>query len=132
MKPRLSLWQVVNMNFGFFGIQYAFGLQKSNMSPIYKILGADERVLPYLWLAAPVTGLLVPPIVGALSDRSTSRWGRRTPYLFLGSLLTAVALLFMPFSASILMAAALLCLLGAATNMTMQPYRAYVSDKLDR
>jgi maltose/moltooligosaccharide transporter len=130
MKPRLSVWQIVNMNLGFFGIQYAFGLQKSNMSPIYRALGADESTLPYLWLSAPIAGLAVPPIIGALSDHSRSRWGRRTPYLFAGAVLTAVALFFMPFSATIGVAAGLLCLLAAAGNMTMQPYRAFVSDRL--
>ena len=79
-KPRLSFWQILNMNLGFFGIQFSFGLQQSNMSPIYAWLGADEASLPLLWLAGPVTGLLVQPIVGAMSDRTVSRWGRRTPY----------------------------------------------------
>jgi hypothetical protein len=80
MKARLSFWQIVNMNIGFFGIQFSFGLQQSSMSPIYKYLGADEASLPYLWLAGPMTGLLVQPLIGAMSDRTITRWGRRTPY----------------------------------------------------
>jgi maltose/moltooligosaccharide transporter len=132
MKPRLTLWQIVNMNFGFFGIQYSFGLQQSNMSPLYKYLGADEGSLPYLWLAGPMTGLLVQPVIGAMSDRTLSRWGRRTPYFFVGAMLCSVALFFMPFSRALWMAAGLLWILDAANNITMEPYRAFVSDKLDR
>ncbi len=131
MKPRLTFWQIVNMNFGFFGIQYSFGLQQSSMSPIYKYLGADEGSLPYLWLAGPMTGLLVQPFIGALSDRTDSRWGRRTPYFLIGAILCSVALFFMPFSPTLWMAAGLLWILDAANNITMEPYRAFVSDKLD-
>lgn len=130
-KPRLSLRQVVNMNVGFFGIQFSFGLQQSNMSPIYKYLGADEASLPLLWLAGPVTGLLVQPIVGAMSDRTVSRWGRRTPYFMIGALLCSLGLLLMPFSPTLWFAAGLLWILDAANNVTMEPYRAYVSDRLD-
>lgn len=132
MKPRLTFWQIVNMNFGFFGIQYSFGLQQSNMSPIYRYLGADEASLPYLWLAGPITGLVVQPIVGAMSDRTLSRWGRRTPYFFVGAVLCTVALCLMPFSPTLWMAASLLWILDAANNITMEPYRAFVSDRLDR
>ncbi len=131
MRPLLSFWQVVNMNIGFFGIQYSFGLQQSNMSPIYKYLGADEASLPLLWLAGPMTGLLVQPIIGAMSDRTLSPRGRRTPYFLVGALLCSVALLAMPFSAALWMAASLLWILDAANNITMEPYRAFVSDKLD-
>ena len=131
MKPHLSFWQVVNMNVGFFGIQFSFGLQQSNMSPIYKYLGADEASLPLLWLAGPVTGLLVQPLVGALSDRTTSRWGRRTPYFMIGALLCSLGLLVMPFSPTLWFAAGLLWILDAANNVTMEPYRAYVSDRLN-
>jgi maltose/moltooligosaccharide transporter len=130
-KPKLSFGQIVNMNVGFFGIQYSFGLQQANMSPIYKYLGADEATLPLLWLAGPLTGLLVQPIIGAMSDRTTSRWGRRTPYFLIGALLCSICLLFMPYSASLWMAASLLWILDAANNVTMEPYRAYVSDRLD-
>ncbi len=129
-KPILSLWQIINMNAGFFGIQFSFGLQQSSMSPIYKYLGANESTLPYLWLAGPMTGLLVQPLVGALSDRTVTRWGRRTPYFFVGALLCSLGLLLMPLSATLWMAASLLWILDAANNVTMEPYRAYISDRL--
>jgi maltose/moltooligosaccharide transporter len=129
-KPNLTFSQIVNMNFGFFGIQYSFGLQQSNMSPIYKYLGADEANLPYLWLAGPMTGLIVQPIIGAMSDRTVSRLGRRTPYFLVGAILCSIALFIMPFSSTLWMAASLLWILDAANNVTMEPYRAFVSDKL--
>ncbi|WGG50834.1 MFS transporter [Rugamonas sp. DEMB1] len=129
-KPHLSFWQIVNMNIGFFGIQFSFGLQQSSMSPIYKYLGADEASLPYLWLAGPMTGLLVQPLIGALSDRTVTRWGRRTPYFLIGAILCSLGLLAMPFSPTLWMAASLLWILDAANNVTMEPYRAFVSDKL--
>lgn len=132
MKPRLTFSQILNMNFGFFGIQYSFGLQQGNMSPLYKYLGADEASLPYLWLAGPMTGLLVQPVIGAMSDRTLTRWGRRTPYFLIGAILCSVSLFFMPFSSALWMAASLLWILDAANNITMEPYRAFVSDKLDR
>jgi len=131
-KPTLSLWQILNMNFGFFGIQFSFGLQQSNLSPIYQYLGADEASLPLLWLAGPVTGLLVQPLIGALSDRTVSRWGRRTPYFMVGALLCSLGLLLMPFSPTLWFAASLLWILDAANNVTMEPYRAYVSDRLNK
>lgn len=127
---RLSLRQVLSMNVGFLGIQFSFGLQQANMSPIYRTLGADEGSLPLLWLAGPVTGLLVQPVVGALSDRTHSRWGRRTPYFLIGAVLCSLGLLAMPFSTTLWMAAGLLWILDAANNTTMEPYRAYVSDRL--
>ena len=130
-RPRLSLAQVVNMNVGFFGIQYSFGLQQGNMSPIYRYLGADEATLPLLWLAGPMTGLLVQPVVGAMSDRTLSPRGRRTPYFLVGAVLCSLALLAMPFSPALWAAAGLLWILDAANNVTMEPYRAYVSDRLD-
>ncbi len=129
-KPTLSFWQIVNMNVGFFGIQFSFGLQQANMSPIYQYLGADEAKLPLLWLAGPMTGLLVQPVIGALSDRTVSRWGRRTPYFLIGAVLCSLGLLFMPYSPSLWFAAGLLWILDAANNVTMEPYRAYVSDRL--
>lgn len=129
-KPHLSFWQIVNMNFGFFGIQFSFGLQQSSMSPIYKYLGADEASLPYLWLAGPMTGLLVQPLIGAMSDRTITRWGRRTPYFLVGAIVCSIGLLLMPFSPALWMAAGLLWILDAANNVTMEPYRAFVSDKL--
>ncbi len=130
-KPTLSFWQIVNMNVGFFGIQFSFGLQQANMSPIYQYLGADESKLPLLWLAGPMTGLIVQPIIGAMSDRTVSRWGRRTPYFLIGAILCSLGLLFMPFSPTLWFAAGLLWILDAANNVTMEPYRAYVSDRLN-
>jgi maltose/moltooligosaccharide transporter len=130
LKPHLSFWQIVNMNVGFFGIQFSFGLQQANMSPIYQYLGADESKLPWLYLAGPITGLLVQPIVGAFSDRTVSRWGRRTPYFLIGAILCSLGLLFMPYSPTLWFAAGLLWILDAANNVTMEPYRAYVSDRL--
>lgn len=129
-KPKLSLTQIINMNVGFFGIQYSFGLQQSNMSPIYNYLGADEATLPLLWLAGPMTGLIVQPIIGSLSDRTTSRMGRRTPYFLIGAILCSLSMLAMPHSSALWMAASLLWILDAANNVTMEPYRAFVSDKL--
>jgi len=129
-KPHLNFWQIVNMNVGFFGIQYSFGLQQSNMSPIYRYLGADEASLPYLWLAGPMTGLIVQPIIGAMSDKTLTRVGRRTPYFLIGAVLCSISLFFMPFSSTLWMAAGLLWILDAANNITMEPYRAFVSDKL--
>jgi maltose/moltooligosaccharide transporter len=130
-KPHLSFSQILNMNFGFFGIQFSFGLQQANMSPIYQYLGADESKLPLLWLAGPMTGLLVQPIVGAMSDRTVSRYGRRTPYFLIGAILCSLGLLAMPYSPTLWFAAGLLWILDAANNVTMEPYRAYVSDRLN-
>lgn len=132
IKPRLSFWQIINMNFGFFGLQYSFGLQQANMSPIYSYLGAEESKLPLLWLAGPMTGLIVQPIVGALSDKTITRWGRRTPYFLIGAIFCSLALFFMPFSSTVWMAASILWILDAANNITQEPYRAFVSDKLDK
>jgi maltose/moltooligosaccharide transporter len=129
-KPQLTFSQILNMNFGFFGIQYSFGLQQSNMSPIYKYLGADEASLPYLWLAGPMTGLIVQPIIGAISDKTDTKMGRRTPFFLIGAVLCSISLFFMPFSSALWMAASLLWILDAANNITMEPYRAFVSDKL--
>jgi maltose/moltooligosaccharide transporter len=129
-KPHLSLGQIIQMNVGFLGLQFSFGLQQSSMSPIYSYLGADEAALPLLSLAGPMTGLLVQPIIGAMSDRTASRWGRRTPYFLIGAILCSLALLAMPHSSALWMAASLLWILDAANNVTMEPYRAYVSDRL--
>jgi maltose/moltooligosaccharide transporter len=130
--PRLSISQIVQMNVGFLGLQFSFGLQQSSMSPIYSYLGADEATLPLLNLAGPITGLLVQPIVGAMSDRTTSRYGRRTPYFLVGAILCSLSLFAMPYSSALWMAAALLWILDAANNVTMEPYRAYVSDRLPK
>lgn len=131
-KPILSLGRIIQMNLGFLGLQFSFGLQQGNMAPIYSYLGANEASLPLLQLAGPMTGLIVQPIVGALSDRTLSRWGRRTPYFIIGAIMCSAGLLFMPLSSSILMAASLLWILDAGNNITMEPYRAYVSDRLDK
>ena len=120
------------MNVGFFGIQYSFGLQQSNMSPIYRYLGAHESTLPLLWLAGPMTGLIVQPLVGAVSDRTLSPRGRRTPYFLVGAVLCSLALLAMPFSPTLWVAATLLWILDVGNNVTMEPYRAFVSDRLDQ
>lgn len=130
-KKLLTFSQILNMNFGFLGLQYSFGLQQANMSPIYSYLGAEESKLPLLWLAGPMTGLIVQPIVGALSDRTISRWGRRTPYFLIGAVFCSLSLLAMPFSSTVWMAASILWILDAANNITQEPYRAFVSDKLD-
>ena len=129
-KPHLSLRQIVQMNVGFLGLQFSFGLQQSNMGPIYSYLGADEAALPLLSLAGPMTGLLVQPLVGAMSDRTASRYGRRTPYFLIGAIFCSLSLFAMPYSSALWMAAALLWIMDAANNTTMEPYRAYVSDRL--
>ena len=131
-RPRLSWTRIVEMNLGFLGLQFSFGLQQGNMAPIYSYLGADEAALPILQLAGPMTGLIVQPIIGAMSDRTNSRWGRRTPYFVIGALLCALGLFVMPLSQSILMAASVLWILDAGNNITMEPYRAYVADRLSR
>jgi maltose/moltooligosaccharide transporter len=130
-KPHLSLSKILQMNLGFLGLQFSFGLQQGNMAPIYSYLGADEASLPILQLAGPITGLIVQPIIGAMSDRTNSKWGRRTPYFIIGAIMCSLGLLFMPLSQSILMAASLLWILDAGNNITMEPYRAYVSDRLN-
>lgn len=129
-KPRLSFWQIWNMSFGFLGIQFGWGLQIANMSPIYKYLGAEESTLPYLWLAGPITGLLVQPIIGSMSDRTWNRLGRRRPYFLVGAILASIALFIMPNSSAIWIAAGLLWILDASINITMEPFRAFVADKL--
>ncbi len=131
-RARLTFGQIVNMNIGFFGIQYSFGLQQGNMSPIYRYLGADEASLPLLYLAGPITGLIVQPIIGAMSDRTLSPRGRRTPYFLIGAILCSLSLFAMPFSRTLWMAAGILWILDAANNITMEPYRAFVTDRLNQ
>ena len=131
IKPRLSLARIVEMNIGFFGLQFSFGLQQANMTPIYRFLGADEATMPLLWLAGPMTGLIIQPLIGAISDRTTSQFGRRTPYFLIGALICSLCLLAMPYSPALWAAAALLWLLDAGNNVTMEPYRAYVADRLE-
>jgi len=129
-KPRLSFWQIWNMSFGFFGIQFGWGLQMGNMSAIYEYLGASESELPLLWLAAPLTGLVVQPIIGHMSDRTWGPLGRRRPYFLTGALLASLALLAMPHSSALWMAAGLLWVLDASVNVSMEPFRAFVADLL--
>ena len=129
-KPRLSLLRIIEMNIGFFGLQFSFGLQQANMGPIYGFLGADEAAMPLLWLAGPMTGLIIQPIVGAMSDRTNTRLGRRTPYFLIGAVICTLSLFAMPFSSTLWMAASLLWILDAGNNITMEPYRAYVADRL--
>jgi maltose/moltooligosaccharide transporter len=130
-KPHLPLSRILQMNLGFLGLQFSFGLQQGNMAPIYSYLGAEEAQLPLLLLAGPLTGLIVQPIVGAMSDRTLSKWGRRTPYFIVGAVMCSVGLFFMPLSSSILMAVSMLWFLDVGNNTTMEPYRAYVADRLN-
>jgi maltose/moltooligosaccharide transporter len=131
-KPSLSFSQIVNMNVGFFGIQYSFGLQQSAVNPIYDFLGASPDEIPLLNLAGPVTGLLIQPFIGAMSDSTWHpKWGRRKPFFFVGALLCSLCLLLYPFSSSLWMAASLLWILDAGNNTAMEPYRAFVADKLN-
>ncbi len=130
-KPRLSFMQIINMNVGFFGIQYSFGLQQSAVNPIYDFLGAKPDEIPLLNLAGPMTGLLIQPIIGVLSDRTWHpRFGRRKPYFFIGALFCSLCLFLYPFSTTLWMAAGLLWVLDAANNTAMEPYRAFIADKL--
>jgi len=130
-KPRLTFKQILNMSFGFFGIQFGFALQNANVSRIFQTLGADIDKIGFLWIAAPVTGLLVQPIVGYLSDRTWHpRWGRRRPFFFLGAVFSSLALFLMPQSKELWMAATLLWVLDASINISMEPFRAFVGDKL--
>ncbi|GGE76695.1 MFS transporter [Massilia psychrophila] len=132
LKPRLSFWQLWNMSFGFFGIQFGFALQSANVSRIFSTLGAEADKLPLFWLAAPVTGLLVQPVIGYLSDNTWHPyWGRRRPFFFAGAIFAAIALFLMPNSSALWMAVAVLWILDAAINISMEPFRAFVVDKLD-
>jgi maltose/moltooligosaccharide transporter len=130
-KPRLSFAQIINMNVGFLGIQYSFGLQQNAVNPIYDFLGANPDEIPLLNLAGPVTGLVIQPIIGALSDKTWHpRWGRRKPYFLIGAMLCSIGLFIYPFSSSLWMAAGMLWILDAANNTAMEPYRAFIADKL--
>jgi maltose/moltooligosaccharide transporter len=131
-KPRLTFAQIINMNVGFFGIQYSFGLQQSAVNPIYDFLGAKPDEIPWLNLAGPLTGLIIQPIIGALSDKTwIPKLGRRKPYFFIGALVCSIALFLFPYSSSLWMATGLLWLLDAGNNTAMEPYRAFIADKLD-
>ena len=129
-KPTLSFWQIWNMCFGFLGIQFGFALQNANASRIFETLGAPMDAVPGLWIAAPLTGLLVQPIIGYLSDRTWTRWGRRRPFFMIGAVLTTLALLVMPNSPTLWIAAGTLWVLDASINVSMEPFRAFVGDKL--
>jgi maltose/moltooligosaccharide transporter len=130
-KPRLTFSQIINMNVGFFGIQYSFGLQQSAVNPIYDMLGASPDQIPLLNLAGPMTGLLIQPIIGAMSDKTWSpRFGRRKPYFMIGAILCSICLFLFPFSSALWMAVGLLWILDAANNTAMEPYRAFIADKL--
>ena len=130
-KPKLSLKQIMNMSVGFFGIQFGFALQNANVSRIFETLGAEIDKIGFLWIAAPITGLLVQPVIGYLSDRTWHpRWGRRRPFFFIGALFSAIALFLMPQSSVLWMAATLLWVLDASINISMEPFRAFVGDKL--
>ena len=131
-KPKLSFWQIWHMSFGFFGIQFGFALQNTNTSRIFATLGADIDNLSILWLAAPITGLLVQPIIGYLSDNTWHpSWGRRRPFFFVGSVLASIAMFLMPNSSMLWMAVFVLWLMDASINVCMEPFRAFVGDKLD-
>jgi maltose/moltooligosaccharide transporter len=129
-KPELSFWQIWNMCFGFLGIQFGLALQNANASRIFQTLGASIDSIPVMWIAAPLTGLLVQPIVGHLSDRTWNRFGRRRPYFLVGAVLTTVALLAMPNSPALWVAAGLLWIMDASINISMEPFRAFVGDQL--
>ena len=129
-KPRLSFWQIWNMCFGFLGIQFAFALQNANVSRIFQTLGASVGDIPMLWIAAPFTGLIVQPLIGYASDRTWGRLGRRRPYFLAGAVLTTLALLWMPNSGLLWIAAMLLWVMDASINVSMEPFRAFVGDQL--
>src|SRR6266849_904517 len=131
-KSPLRSAQIWNMNFGFFGIQFGWGLQMANMSSIYEYLGASPDQIPMLWLAAPLTGLIVQPIIGHLSDHTWGRLGRRRPYFLTGAILSSLALFLMPNCAALWMAASLLWILDASINISMEPFRALVADLLPK
>ncbi len=129
-KPRLSFWQIWNMSFGFLGIQFGFALQNSNVSRIFETLGAKIDEIPILWIAAPVTGLIIQPIIGYMSDRTWGKLGRRRPYFLAGAILSTIALFFMPNSPALWVAAGMLWILDASINVSMEPFRAFVGDNL--
>ena len=129
-KPRLSFWQIWNMSFGFLGIQFGFALQNANVSRIFEQLGADVEDIPILWVAAPVTGLIIQPIIGYLSDKTWNKLGRRRPFFLVGAILASLALFIMPNSPILWMAAGMLWIMDASINISMEPFRAFVGDML--
>lgn len=131
-KPKLNFWQIWNMSFGFLGIQFGFALQGGFMSRIFQTLGAGKEEIPFLWIAAPLTGLIIQPIIGYFSDRTWHSFlGRRRPYFLIGAILSSLALFFMPYSSTLWMAAGFLWILDASINISMEPFRALVADKLN-
>jgi maltose/moltooligosaccharide transporter len=130
LKPRLNFWQIWNMSFGFLGIQFGFALQNANVSRIFETLGADIGSIPILWIAAPVTGLIVQPIIGHMSDKTWNRLGRRRPYFLGGAILASTAIIFMPNSPVLWVAAGMLWIMDASINISMEPFRAFVGDML--
>jgi len=129
-KPRLSFWQIWNMSFGFLGIQMGFALQNANVSRIFETLGANIEDIPILWIAAPVTGLIIQPIIGHMSDNTWGKLGRRRPFFLAGAILASIALIFMPNSPTIWIAAGMLWIMDASINVSMEPFRAFVGDML--
>ena len=130
-KPYLSLSRILQMNLGFLGLQFSFGLQQANMGPIWGYLGAKEADFSWLGIAGPLTGLLVQPVIGVMSDRTGGKYGRRTPYFLIGAIMCSLGLFLMPLSSAVLMAFSLMFLLDVGNNVTMEPYRAYVNDRLN-
>ena len=129
-KPKLSFWQIWNMSFGFLGIQFGFALQNGNVSRIFQTLGADIDQIPILWIAAPVTGLIIQPIIGYMSDKTWGRLGRRRPFFLVGAILASIALILMPNSPGLWIAVGMLWIMDASINITMEPFRAFVGDML--
>ena len=129
-KPRLSFWQIWNMSFGFLGIQFGFALQNANVSRIFETLGASIDNIPILWIAAPVTGLIIQPIIGHMSDNTWNKLGRRRPYFLVGAILASIAIVFMPNSPALWIAAGTLWIMDASINISMEPFRAFVGDML--
>lgn len=129
-RPRLSFWQIWNMSFGFLGIQFGFALQNANVSRIFETLGASIESIPILWIAAPVTGLIVQPIIGHFSDKTWTRLGRRRPYFLIGAIFASLALIIMPNSPALWVAAGMLWIMDASINISMEPFRAFVGDLL--
>src|ERR1700677_1759903 len=129
-KPQLSFWQLWNMSFGYVGIQFGFALQNANVSRIFETLGAKVDEIPILWIAGPVSGLLVQPVIGYMSDKTWNRLGRRKPYFLVGAILASLALLAIPTSPALWFAAGMLCILDASIDVTMEPMRAFVGHLL--
>ncbi|MDD3320059.1 MAG: MFS transporter [Paludibacter sp.] len=130
VKPKLTFWQIWNMSFGFLGIQFGFALQNANVSRIFESLGANVDDIPVLWIAAPITGLIIQPIIGHWSDKTWNKLGRRKPFFLIGAILASIGLIFMPNSSMLWMAAGTLWIMDASINITMEPFRAFVGDML--